>query len=391
MKAETAAAVRTATSLAMAVSRAMGEWRRRSAVLAGSMAARLPPRLAARILGAGLLCCKPPVVHAWHDWTIDLEQIPPEDRLLESQWASLPLVAAHALPLPDGDLCVAETTIHRMRLVTSEGSHLRKIGSYRGRGPLEWYHPSSLAEAHGMLYVTDSGNGRVQKINITDGNDTVVGFADRCGHELDKLNFPTGLALLEDRLFVSDYGSHRVVAFDASVALGRDLSIPFLFEMGRKGIASDAEGEFNHPRGLAEHANELIVADVMNHRLQVFSRDGSFVRIIGREGDDVGHFKKPIAVASFGGRLFVAEYEGRRLQVLETDGTPVQVFAPKEWGELLSVYVSAAAVLVSDERMNTVHVLSFTAKRRAAAADEVQRKLEPVAPGYSIPAKRDEL
>ena len=353
--------------------------------------AGVAPRLAARVLGAGLLCCKAPVLHAWHDWTIDLEQIPPEDRILESQWASLPLVAAHALPLPDGDLCVAETSIHRMRLVTSEGTHLRKIGSYRGRGPLEWYHPSALAEARGMLYVTDSGNGRVQKINITDGNDTVVGFADQCGHELDKLNFPTGLALLEDRLFVSDYGNHRVVAFDASVALGRDMSIPFLFEMGRKGIAGDAEGEFNHPRGLAEHANELIVADVMNHRLQVFSRDGSFVRIIGREGDDVGHFKKPVAVASFGGRLFVAEYEGRRLQVLETDGTPLQVFAPKEWGELLSVYVSAAAVLVSDERMNTVHVLSFTGKRRAAAADDAQRKLEPVAPGYSIPAKRDEL
>ena len=147
---------------------------------------------AARILGAGLVCCWPPMVHAWHDWTIDLEQIPPEDRLLESQWASLPLVAAHALPLPGGGLCVAETTIHRVRLLTRGGAHLRKIGSYRGRGPMEWHHPSALAEAHGMLYVTDSGNGRVQKINITDGNDTVVGFAHQCGHELDKLNFPSG-------------------------------------------------------------------------------------------------------------------------------------------------------------------------------------------------------
>ena len=357
----------------------------------GCRSARVARRLAARILGAGLLCCKPPVVCAWHDWTINLEQIPPEERVLESQWASLPLVAAHALPLPDGDLCVAETAIHRMRLVTSEGTHLRKIGGHRGRGPAEWYHPSALAESNGMLYVTDSGNARVQKINITGGIDTVVGFADRGGHDLDKLHFPTGLALLDDRLFVADYGNHRVVAFDESVALGAGLSLPFLFEMGRKGIASDAEGEFNHPRGLAEHANELLVADVMNHRLQVFSRDGSFVRIIGSEGDDVGHFRMPMAVASFRGRIFVVEYKGRRLQVLETDGTPLQMFAPKGWGELLSVYVSAAAVMVSDERMNTVHVLSFTATRRAAAADEVQRKLEPVAPGYRVPAKRDEL
>ena len=350
-----------------------------------------PLRLAFRLLGTGLLCCKPAMVCAWHDWTIDLEQIPPEERVLEPQWTSLPLVAAHALPLPNGNLAVAETNLHRVRLVTSEGGHLRKIGGHRGRGPAQWYHPSALAEAHGILYVTDSGNGRVQKLNITDGNDIAVGFADRCGHEQDKLNFPTGLALLGERLFVSDYGNHRVVAFDTSVALDADLSIPFLFEIGRKGIASDTEGEFNHPRGLAEHANELIVADVMNHRLQVFSRNGSFVRVIGSEGDSAGHFKMPMAVASFGGKLFVAEYEGRRLQVLETDGRPLQVFAPKEWGELLSVYVSAAAVLVSDERVNTVHVLSLTAKRRAAA-EEVQRiKLKPVAPGYHVPAKRDEL
>lgn len=337
----------------------------------------------------GLLCC-PPSACAYHDWTVDLEQIPPEERILEPHWDSLPLVAAHSLQLPDGNLCVAETAVHRLRLVANDGSHRRKIGDHRGRALGEWYHPSALAAAHGMLYVADSGNARVQKINITDANDTVIGLADRCGHAQDKLYFPTGVALLGDRLFVADYGHHRVAAFDADEAHSGQ-SLPFLFELGRKGIASPAVGEFNHPRGVVAHKDELIVADTMNHRLQAFSRDGAFLRLIGSEGDDAGHFKMPVAVASFGGRLFVAEYEGRRLQVLEPDGHPLQVYAPKEWGQLLSVYVSLDAVRVSDETLNTVHVMTFRSRRLAAEAEQAQSELQPQAGYYRVQEKRDEL
>ena len=77
--------------------------------------------------------------------------------------------------------------------------------------------------------------------------------------------------------------------------------------------------------------------------------------------------------------------------MLEPDGTPVQVFAPKEWGELLSVYVSANAVLVSDEGMNTVHVLKPRAMRLAAKASEAQSELQPRAGYYRVAKKRDEL
>ena len=99
----------------------------------------------------------------------------------------------------------------------------------------------------------------------------------------------------------------------------------------------------------------------------------------------------PVAVASFGGRLFVAEYEGRRLQVLEPDGHPLQVYAPKEWGQLLSVYVSLDAVRVSDETLNTVHVMTFRSRRLAAEAEQAQSELQPQAGYYRVQEKRDEL
>lgn len=139
----------------------------------------------------------------------------------------------------------------------------------------------------------------------------------RCGHEDDRLNFPVGLALLDGKIFVADFGNHRVAAFDA-VATGGPMdpqkSLVFRFELGRKGIAGAGASEFNLPRGLTTHDGQLIVADMMNHRLKVYTSDGQQVRTIGLKGTNPGHFKMPSDVASFGGKLFVAEYEGRRLQ-----------------------------------------------------------------------------
>ena len=139
----------------------------------------------------------------------------------------------------------------------------------------------------------------------------------RCGHEEDTLDFPVGLALLDGKLFVADFGNHRVAAFDAVATGGPmdpDKSLVFRFEIGRKGIAGGGASEFNLPRGLTTHDGQLIVADMLNHRLKVYTSDGQLVRTIGLEGTDPGHFKMPSDVASFAGKLFVAEYEGRRLQ-----------------------------------------------------------------------------
>ena len=122
---------------------------------------------------------------AWHGETIDLEATAPEERILEAHYSQLPVVASHALTLSSGDICVAESTIHRVRLLASDGTPRRKVGDSRGGALGQWYDPTALVEAEeeGLLFVADSGNNRIIKINISDANDTVVAFANRrvCG------------------------------------------------------------------------------------------------------------------------------------------------------------------------------------------------------------------
>ena len=119
---------------------------------------------------------------AWHDETIDLDAIPPEERMLEAHYSQLPVVASHALALSSGDIYVAESAIHRVRLLASDGTPRRKVGDSRGAALGQWFDPSALVEAEeeGLLFIADSGNNRIIKINISDGNDTVVAFANRC-------------------------------------------------------------------------------------------------------------------------------------------------------------------------------------------------------------------
>lgn len=92
------------------------------------------------------------------------------------------------------------------------------------------------------------------------------------------------------------------------------------------GTAGAGDGEFNHPHGLAidrRRGDLIYVGDQENHRLQVFTTAGAFVRAWGDAGflhiHDVG-----IDPAS--GALFVGDYE------LDT----LRRFAPT--GELLATY-----------------------------------------------------
>jgi DNA-binding beta-propeller fold protein YncE len=75
------------------------------------------------------------------------------------------------------------------------------------------------------------------------------------------------------------------------------------------GVAGGGDGEFNHPHGLAvDHARDdlIYVGDQENHRLQVFTRDGVFVR---QWGDAQFSHIHDIGIDRVTGDVFVGDYE----------------------------------------------------------------------------------
>jgi len=92
------------------------------------------------------------------------------------------------------------------------------------------------------------------------------------------------------------------------------------------GSPGPGDGEFNHPHGLAvdrRRGDLVYVGDQENHRLQVFTPDGMFVRLWG---DAMFQHIHDVGIDPTTGELFVGDYE------LDT----VRRFSPT--GELLATY-----------------------------------------------------
>lgn len=128
------------------------------------------------------------------------------------------------------------------------------------------------ADSVGNVFVSDTGNHRVQVFAPDGKHLATIGQTGRAGAGLGQLDHPQRLTLSSDgRLYVADTGNHRVVAYDVSDPRApRELRV-----YGQTGVAGAGPGQFDHPGGVAVDATFLYVADTGNSRVQVLTwRDG---------------------------------------------------------------------------------------------------------------------
>lgn len=144
-----------------------------------------------------------------------------------------------------------------------------------------------LDAVHHRFFVADSSASRVLVYNLTAGDafidkvaDAVLGQADfrtsAAATFQDRLSEPRGLLYeaSSDRLFVGDYGNHRVVVFDtASIANGENaVNVLGQPDFTTADAGNDGQDQLWNPQGLSYDAahGELVVADVANQRVMIF-------------------------------------------------------------------------------------------------------------------------
>lgn len=123
---------------------------------------------------------------------------------------------------------------------------------------------------------------------------------------------PEGVVVLRDgTVVVCDTHYHRVVEFGATGQVVR--------MFGREG---QAPGEFIYPVAVCLDAQEnLYVAEYgSNDRVQVFTRDGAFLRAFGAFGTKPGEFQRPSGLVWDAGRVYVADAFNNRIQVFTDQG-----------------------------------------------------------------------
>lgn len=93
-------------------------------------------------------------------------------------------------------------------------------------------------------------------------------------------NRPLGVTFGSDgRIYVSDTGNNRVCMFDANGDFIKEWGTFGVAKPAKGGVYSWQPGRFNFPDGIAaDEQGDVYVADFRNDSIQVFDRDGRFLR-----------------------------------------------------------------------------------------------------------------
>ena len=202
-------------------------------------------------------------------------------------------------------------------------------------------------DREGNVYLTDGGAGnRVRKIT-PEGQVTTLaggaeGFADGAGASAS-FNTPSSLAAdREGNLYVADTANNRIRKID------RVGNVSTLAGDGTAGWRDGAarEAQFNGPVGVAaDERGNVFVADTYNDRVRQITPDGQVKTLAG--GDSPGHADGP-AASSFldtpcalavapNGELYVADTGNGRIRKLTPNGQivtlPVRLGGEGETGD----------------------------------------------------------
>ena len=241
----------------------------------------------------------------------------------------------------DNTLVVADTgndRIEKFSLGSSgvPGSLIWAVGGY-GTGNAQFQDPRDVGvDSLGNVYVADTTNLRVQKLNVNGGY-----VSQWRGPSNDKIGSPIGITISADKVYVADALKQLVRVFDTSGAqLGRFGSVGTCTLANIRDAAADAQGN-------------IYIANYLNNNILKISSDGTrCLQKWGTKGTGDGQFKNPYGVAiatdpQLGKQaVYVADSNNNRIQEFDTAGGFVA-----RWGTFDSVGDNVSAQFTAVRRV----------------------------------------
>jgi tripartite motif-containing protein 71 len=243
-----------------------------------------------------------------------------------------------------------------------------------GSAPGQFNQPHSVAtDASGNVYVTDTGNNRVQKFDASGHFTTSWGsFGSADG----QFNTPLGIAVDgSGQVLVADNGNARVERFDAAGNFLGQWTV-----RGAYALATDPNGdvyvtdnwqcrvqkfdstgalitawgdfcgsqvaEFEYPVGIAVDAvGDVFVTDDYGYRVQKFDATGKYVSFWGGYGQAFGRLNIPRGIVVDHGVVFVVDAENSRVQLFDTNGQVLGGWGG--WGSGAGQFIEPVGITVS--------------------------------------------
>ena len=245
-----------------------------------------------------------------------------------------------------GNLYIADFNNHRIRKVNSAGVISTVAGTgtagFSGDGgaatSAQLRNPQDVVlDAAGNLYIVDTGDHRIRKVNSAGVISTVAGSGtsgfsgDGGAATAAQLNQPRGVALDgTGNLYIADWANHRIRKVDVSSG-----NISTVAGTGTAGFSGDGgaatSAQLDNPYGVAvDGASNLYIADGGNHRIRKVNSSGNISTVAGTgtagfSGDGgaatSAQLDNPYVVALDGaGNLYIADGGNHRIRKVNSAG-----------------------------------------------------------------------
>lgn len=298
-----------------------------------------------------------------------------------------PKVALVFPPPPDEPRFYFEQSIYGSHnVVQSEDSALKTMLTGEAAGSEGMAKPYAVAVHKGRIFVSDSAEptikvfdppakkyfkigeeepGALRKplgldvdgagnLYVADASAKAVMIYDRDGRFLRRIGsskwFDRITSVTVDaagaRIYVTDIGgvdsqNHRVRVFDA-------VKGDHLMDIGTRGGGG---GEFNLPRDTAIGKDgRLYVADGGNFRVQIFDKDGKFLKSFGKVGKTPGTFARPKEVATDAeGNVYVVDTAFGNFQIFSPDGDLLMFVGDRSERDGPGKYMLPSGIFVDED------------------------------------------
>lgn len=236
------------------------------------------------------------------------------ERFVLGQEKGVALIKPYGVAMHGGVIYVCDTgqgTIFKLDIVNKE---FEAMGAKKG---IPVISPINITfDENGNKYVADSGQSQILVFGPDDNLIQRLGLTDQFR--------ASDVIVTSDKVYICDIKDHEIEVLDKT-------SGDHLFTIGERG---NGDGQFNFPTNMAlGPKGNLYICDTGNFRVQKFDLDGNFLSSLGSAGVGIGQFSWPkgLAVAR-DGTLYVVDSRFYNVQMFNDEDELLMHFP--EGGEM---------------------------------------------------------
>ena len=202
-----------------------------------------------------------------------------------------------------GNIYIGDNRNQRIQIYNSSGTYINTFNS--GSGNLNFNFVDGVAiDASNNIYISNDNTQEIFKYNSS------FNYVTEISH-----NGVIDLASNGSNIYASHFNTYTANTYNTSLSLTSSFGT---------GNPETSNAGFLFPLGIAVDASgNIYVVDVYNHRVQVISSAGAYITTIGVSGvsgSDNSHFQTPhsVAIDPTNGNILVADTLNYRIQIFDS-------------------------------------------------------------------------